>query len=122
MKLVKFNMQTMYQELGTFIALACEKCKTFVKPWHNLALAHENLSNNNQICWILVKAFKKIIVSFKASFFIICNDFRKLHNFLVFFCWRVSACKRAREQKIKINLTRAWHDYCMCKCVVREFM
>jgi len=50
MKLVKFNMQTMYQELGTFIALACEKCKTFVKPWHNLALAHENLSNNNQIC------------------------------------------------------------------------
>lgn len=33
MKLVNFHMQTTYQELGTFIALACEKCKTFVKPW-----------------------------------------------------------------------------------------
>jgi len=97
-------MQTLCQEPGTLIALVCEKCKNFVKPWQNLSKAKRILHCKNAI-------FEGPL---EGKMSIIFNDFNNLQKSSIFYMLGVRERVRAREGKNKINLTRAWHDYCMC--------
>jgi len=103
MKLVDFHMQSACQELGTFIALRCEKCKTFVKPWQNLSKAKRFLHKRNAI-------FEGLL---EGKMSIIFNDFNNLQKSSIFYVIGVRERVNAREKKNLKKIARAWHGICM---------